>query len=298
MLQKLTSSFLSKQLRPLKTEGGDGARRASPQAPAPPDDPPDSSLRQCFLRKNDGARVLKISDLKAGYGAIQILHGVNLKVERGSIVAVLGGNGTGKSTLLKVISGLLKPTDGLIEFEGEPIQRLPPDKIVRRGLVQITQGKEVYPAMTVDENLRIGGFICTDAKRTRRTLERVYSYFPDLAARRKDYSALLSGGQRQMLVIGRGLMTEPKMLLLDEPSAALAPLAVLEIFRTISRINRDGLTVLIVEQNVRMALLLAEYAYVIQEGVVGLEDEAAKLIGDERVRMAYLGGTVAGAVPL
>ncbi len=239
--------------------------------------------------------MLRISDLKAGYGPIQILHGVNLKVARGSIVTVLGGNGAGKSTLLKVISGLLKPTDGLIEFEDKPIQGMRPDKIVRRGLVQITHGKEVYPAMTVEENLQIGGFICTDAARTRRNLDRVYSYFPDLASRRRDYSALLSGGQRQMLVIGRGLMTEPRMLLLDEPSAALAPLAVLEIFRTISRISRDGLTVLIVEQNVRMALLLAEYAYVIRDGVVGLEDEAAKLIGDDRIRMAYLGGAVAGA---
>jgi branched-chain amino acid transport system ATP-binding protein len=243
--------------------------------------------------------VLKISDLKAGYGAIQILHGVNLSVATGKIVTVLGGNGTGKSTLLKVISGLVKPTDGKIEFDGEEIQGLRPDKIVRRGLVQVTQGKEVYPAMTVEENLRIGGFVHTDKARIRRNLERVYDYFPDLSSRRTEISAVLSGGQRQMLVIGRGLMTEPKMLLLDEPSAALAPLAVLDIFRTISRIARDGLTVLVVEQNVRMALLLAEYAYVISDGVVGLEDSTDKLVNDERIRMAYLGGgTVAGTTML
>jgi branched-chain amino acid transport system ATP-binding protein len=242
--------------------------------------------------------VLKISELKAGYGPIQILHGINLGVATGKIVTVLGGNGTGKSTLLKVISGLVKPTNGKIEFDGEEIQGLRPDKIVRRGLVQVTQGKEVYPAMTVEENLKIGGFIYSDKARIRRNLDRVYDYFPDLSSRRKEISAVLSGGQRQMLVIGRGLMAEPKMLLLDEPSAALAPLAVLDIFRNISRIARDGMTVLVVEQNVRMALLLAEYAYVISDGIVGLEDSTAKLIGDERIRMAYLGGTVAGATLL
>jgi branched-chain amino acid transport system ATP-binding protein len=242
--------------------------------------------------------MLSITDLNAGYGPIQILLGVNMKVKRGSIVTILGGNGTGKSTLLKVISGLIKPTGGRIEFDNEPIQGMRPDKIVRRGLVQVTQGKEVFPAMTVEENLKIGGFIYSNATQTRKNLDRVYSYFPDLVERRKAYSAILSGGQRQMLVIGRGLMAEPKMLLLDEPSAALAPLAVLDIFRTISRISRDGLTVLLVEQNVRMALLLAEYGYVIRDGVVGVEDEAAKLIGDERVRLAYLGGTVVGKKPL
>jgi branched-chain amino acid transport system ATP-binding protein len=238
--------------------------------------------------------MLTIRDLKAGYGRIPILHGINITVNPGTIVTILGGNGTGKSTLLKVISGLLKPTDGVIEFNGEHIQGMRPDKIVRRGLAQVTQGKEVFPSMTVEENLKMGGFIYTDSSRTRRNLERVYSYFPDLAKRRSDYAAILSGGQRQMLVIGRGLMTEPKMLLLDEPSAALAPIAVLDIFRTIGRISRDGLTVLLVEQNVRMALLLAEYGYVIRDGVVGVEDEAAKLIDDERVRLAYLGGTVVG----
>lgn len=238
--------------------------------------------------------LLKIRDLKAGYGQIQILRGVTLHVNRGTIVTILGGNGTGKSTLLKVISGLVKPTDGLIEFDGEPIQGMRPDKIVRRGLAQVTQGKEVFPAMTIEENLKMGGFIHNDKARTRRNLERVYSYFPDLTKRRNDYAAILSGGQRQMLVIGRGLMTEPKMLLLDEPSAALAPLAVLDIFRSISRISRDGLTVLLVEQNVRMALLLAEYGYVIRDGVIGVEDETSKLIGDDRVRLAYLGGTVVG----
>lgn len=241
--------------------------------------------------------MLKIHELHAGYGPIKILNGVNMKVKRGSIVAVLGGNGTGKSTLLKVISGLLKPIGGTVELDGVPIQGLRPDKIVHLGLVQVTQGKEIFPAMTVDENLRMGAFIHRDKARIRKNLERVYSYFPDLATRGKAVAGALSGGQRQMLCIGRGLMTEPKMLLLDEPSAAIAPLAVLEIFRIIGQISREGLTVMVVEQNVRMALLLAHYAYVLQDGIVGVEDEAARLIGDERVTKAYLGGTVIGGEP-
>jgi branched-chain amino acid transport system ATP-binding protein len=239
--------------------------------------------------------MLKIRDLRVGYGPIQILNGINLDVRTGAIVALLGGNGTGKSTLLKAISGLVKPSGGGIEFDGAPIQGLRPDQIVRRGLVQVTQGKEAFPAMTIEENLKIGAFLDRTARGVRDSLDRVYAYFPALAKRPKELAANLSGGQLQMLCMGRGLMAKPKMLLLDEPSAALAPLAVLDIFSSIGRISRDGLTVLIVEQNVRMALLLAEYGYVIKDGVIGVEDEAAKLIGDERVRLAYLGGTIVGA---
>lgn len=239
--------------------------------------------------------MLKIRDLRVGYGPIQILHGINMDVRAGSIVALLGGNGTGKSTLLKSISGLVKPNGGVIEFDDQPINGLRPDRIVGRGLVQVTQGKEAFPAMTIEENLRVGAYLQRDAARVRSNLDKVYSYFPALAKRPKEFAANLSGGQLQMLCIGRGLMAEPKMLLLDEPSAALAPLAVLDIFRSIGRISRDGLTVLLVEQNVRMALLLAEYGYVIKDGIIGVEDEAKKLIGDDRVRLAYLGGTIVGA---
>jgi branched-chain amino acid transport system ATP-binding protein len=167
--------------------------------------------------------MLEVSDVAAGYGSVQVLKGVGIAVERGQIVALLGGNGTGKSTLLKTISGLLKPWSGSITFDGERIDGLRPDRIVRRGLVQVTQGKEAYPAMTVEENLRLGGFVRRDRAAVTRGLESVFAYFPVLKERRRQLAATLSGGQLQMLCIGRGLMSEPKMMLLDEPSAALAP---------------------------------------------------------------------------
>ncbi len=237
--------------------------------------------------------MLQIKDLAGGYGSVQILNGATLKVDRGQIVALLGGNGTGKSTLLKAASGLIKPWGGSITFDGERIDGLRPDTIVRRGLVQVTQGKEAFPGMTVEENLRLGAYVVRDRTKTAASLERVYSYFPILKEKRRQLSGTLSGGQLQMVCIGRGLMSEPKMIMLDEPSAALAPQVVLEIFRTIYRITRDGMTVLMVEQNVRMALLLAEYGYVIKDGVIHLEGPAEQLIYDDNVRLSYLGGTVA-----
>jgi len=237
--------------------------------------------------------MLQARDVAGGYGSVQILNGVSLSVRRGQIVALLGGNGTGKSTLLKTISGLIRPWGGSIAFDGERIDGLRPDRIVRRGLVQVTQGKEAYPAMTVEENLLLGAHVRTERAVRSRALERVYGYFPILKERRRQLAATLSGGQLQMLCIGRGLMSEPKMMLLDEPSAALAPQVVLDIFRTISRICRDGMTLLLVEQNVRMALLLAEYAYVIKDGVIDIEGPAEALMNDDNVRLSYLGGTVA-----
>ena len=237
--------------------------------------------------------MLQIEDLVGGYGSVQILNGATLKVDRGQIVALLGGNGTGKSTLLKATSGLIKPWRGSILFDGERIDGLRPDRIVRRGLVQVTQGKEAYPAMTVEENLRLGAFVVRDRAKTTRSLERVFTYFPVLKEKRQQLSGTLSGGQLQMLCIGRGLMSEPKMIMLDEPSAALAPQITLDIFRIIGRIARDGMTVLMVEQNVRMALLLAEYGYVIKDGVIHIEGPAERLISDDNVRLSYLGGTVA-----
>lgn len=237
--------------------------------------------------------MLEVEGIEGGYGSVQILNGVSLKVARGQMVALLGGNGTGKSTLLKTISGLIKPWKGSITFDGQRIDGLRPDLIVRRGLVQVTQGKEAYPAMTVEENLRLGAHVRKDRAGVLRSLQRVFEYFPILAEKRRQFSATLSGGQLQMLCIGRGIMSEPKMMLLDEPSAALAPQVVLEIFRIISRICRDGMTLLLVEQNVRMALLLAGYGYVIRDGVVHIEGPADRLIGDDNVRLSYLGGTVA-----
>lgn len=237
--------------------------------------------------------MLIVKNLVGGYGSVRILNGASLNVERGSIVALLGGNGTGKSTLLKATSGLTKPWSGEIIFDGERIDGLRPDAIVRRGLVQVTQGKEAFPAMTVEENLKLGAYTVRNAKKTADTLERVYSYFPVLKEKRRQSSGTLSGGQLQMVCIGRGLMSSPKMIMLDEPSAALAPQIVMDIFRTIYRITQDGMTVLMVEQNVRMALLLASYGYVIRDGIIHIEGSADKLIYDDNVRLAYLGGTVA-----
>ena len=197
------------------------------------------------------------------------------------------------STLLKAISGLIQPSQGSITFDGQRIDGMRPDLIVRQGLVQVTQGKESYPAMTVEENLRLGAYIVSDRAKARRALDRVFTYFPILKDKRSQLSGTLSGGQLQMLCIGRGLMSEPKMIMLDEPSAALAPQIVLDIFRTIHRISRDGMTVLMVEQNVRMALLLAGYGYVIKDGVIHIEGPSEQLIHDDNVRLSYLGGTVA-----
>jgi len=172
-------------------------------------------------------RMLDIKDLVGGYGSVQILNGASLKVDRGQIVALLGGNGTGKSTLLKATSGLIKPWSGSITFDGQRIDGLRPDKIVRRGLVQVTQGKEAFPGMTVEENLRLGAYTVGDRAKTASALERVYGYFPILKEKRSQLSGTLSGGQLQMVCIGRGLMSSPKMIMLDEPSAALAPQVVM-----------------------------------------------------------------------
>ena len=235
--------------------------------------------------------MLKINNLISGYGTVQILNGANMSVGKQSIVALLGGNGTGKSTILKAVSGLIRTWKGTIEFDGENIHNLPPHLIVQRGLVQVTQGKDVFPAMTVLENLRLGGFILKTKDKLSNNLEKVFDYFPKLNERKNQLAATLSGGELQMLCIGRGLMSNPKMIMLDEPSAALAPQIVLDIFKNINKIRKDGLTVLIVEQNVRMALMLADYGYVIKDGIINVEGDAKKLMYDETVKESYLGGT-------
>ena len=237
--------------------------------------------------------MLKVNQLVSGYGTVQILNGANMKVDKQSVVALLGGNGTGKSTILKAASGLIRSWKGTIEFNNEQIQNLPPHEIVARGLVQVTQGKDVFPAMSVTENLRLGGFILKTNQQLKDNLEKVFNYFPRLNERKDQLAATLSGGELQMLCIGRGLMSNPKMIMLDEPSAALAPQIVLDIFKNINIIRKDGLTVLVVEQNVRMALLLADYGYVIKDGVINVEGESKKLMYDESVKESYLGGTKA-----
>ncbi|MEC8270882.1 MAG: ABC transporter ATP-binding protein, partial [SAR324 cluster bacterium] len=199
--------------------------------------------------------MLQIKNVHAGYGKLKILRGINLSVPKGKIIALLGGNGTGKSTLLKTISGLLPLMEGSIEFDGQTLDKKKPHEIVKAGLVQVTQSKESYPAMTVEENLMVGSYVRNDRQGVQQDLEKIYEFFPILKTRRKTLSGTLSGGEVQMLVIGRGLMANPKMLMLDEPSAALAPKVVLEIFSNIYKISQTGVTILIVEQNVRMALL-------------------------------------------
>mgnify|MGYP001491337954 CR=1 FL=1 len=223
---------------------------------------------------------------------MKILRGINLDVKEGTIVALLGGNGTGKSTLLKTISGLLPLMDGSIEFDGNDISEKKPHHIVRSGLVQVTQSKESYPGMTVEENLMVGAYTRKNKNEIQRDLEKVYSFFPALKERRNVLSGTLSGGEVQMLVTGRGLMAKPKMLMLDEPSAALAPKVVLEIFSNIHKISKTGVTILIVEQNVRMALLLAQYAYIIRDGKIMIEGNSEKLINDPAIMEFFLGGTV------
>lgn len=218
-----------------------------------------------------------------------------MEVERGSIVTLLGGNGTGKSTLLKTVSGLLPLMEGQMSFDGVDIGPLKPHERMRLGLVQVTQSKEAYPAMTVEENLVLGAYTRKDRVATLADLEKVYNFFPVLRERRKQLSGTLSGGEVQMLVIGRGLMANPKMLMLDEPSAALAPKVVLEIFANINKIAKSGVTILVVEQNVRMALILAQYGYIIRDGIIMMEGEAKKLISDPAVKESFLGGSVANA---
>ena len=236
--------------------------------------------------------MLEIKGVHAGYGNLKILRGIDMEVPSGGIVTLLGGNGTGKSTLLKAISGLIPLMEGEVIFDGVSVSKLKPHERMRLGLVQVTQAKEAYPAMTVEENLVLGAYTRKDREVTKADLQKVYDFFPVLRERRKQLSGTLSGGEVQMLVIGRGLMASPKMLMLDEPSAALAPKVVLEIFANINRIAKSGVTVLVVEQNVRMALILAQYGYIIRDGVIMMKGEAKKLISDPAVKESFLGGSV------
>ena len=237
--------------------------------------------------------MLQVNDVHAGYGNLKILRGVDMSISDGGIVTLLGGNGTGKSTLLKAISGLIPLMKGQITFDGVDISKLKPHERVRLGIVQVTQAKEAYPAMSVEENLILGAYTRKDREAIKADLERVYDFFPVLRERRKQMSGTLSGGEVQMLVIGRGMMAKPKMLMLDEPSAALAPKVVLEIFANINRIAKSGVTILVVEQNVRMALILAQYGYIIRDGIILIEGNADMLIKDPAVKESFLGGSVA-----
>jgi branched-chain amino acid transport system ATP-binding protein len=233
--------------------------------------------------------MLEVSNLEVRYGAIRALRDVSLHVYAGEVVTLIGANGAGKSTLLRTISGLVRPSNGSIRFEGRDITRTPPDRIVQMGIGHAPEGRGVFANLTVRENLLLGAYTRRDADGIRRDMDRITSLFPRLAERMNQLAGTLSGGEQQMLAIGRALMGRPRLLMLDEPSLGLAPLLVQEIFRTLKEINEAGTTILLVEQNAHMALHIANRGYVLQTGEVVLQDTAQALLQNELVREAYLG---------
>jgi branched-chain amino acid transport system ATP-binding protein len=233
--------------------------------------------------------MLKVTGLQTFYGDLQALHGVTLEVREGEIVSVIGSNGAGKTTTLMTISGVLRPRTGAIEFEGRRIDHLKPAEIVEAGLGHVPEGRQLFPTMTVEENLAMGA--CTHRARAARaeTLERVYGLFPRLRERRSQVAGTLSGGEQQMVAIGRGLMSRPRLLMLDEPSLGLSPMLVTAIFDIIREINRGGATILLVEQNVFRALKLSHRGYILENGQIVAEGPSQQLLRDPQVRTAYLG---------
>jgi branched-chain amino acid transport system ATP-binding protein len=236
-------------------------------------------------------QMLEIKNLQVSYGAINALHGISLSVKAGSIVTLIGANGAGKTTTLKTISGLLKPRAGEILYQGRSIANLPPHQIVKLGLSHVPEGRMIFANLTVLENLQMGAYLQRDKAAIRRELEFVYATFPRLNERAQQIAGTLSGGEQQMLAIGRALMSRPKFLLLDEPSLGIAPLLVKTIFEKIVEINRrQGLTILLVEQNANLALEISHFGYVLETGRVVLSDDSAALRQNPQVKSAYLGG--------
>ncbi len=234
--------------------------------------------------------LLEVQDLAVAYGHIDAVKGVSFQLEEGKITALVGANGAGKSTTLLALSGLLRPKGGSVRFAGEDITGLAPHQIVRRGIVQVAEGRAILTTLTVRENLDLGAYTRQDRAGVADSLARVFHLFPLLEERTSQYAGNLSGGEQQMLAIGRALMAKPRLLLLDEPSMGLAPLMVQEIFRTLVEINRDGLTVLLVEQNVRQALKISTQGYVLETGLVVLADTGASLLANPKIVEHYLGG--------
>ena len=232
--------------------------------------------------------MLRIEDLHVSYGHVRALLGVSLSVKKGAIVSIIGSNGAGKSTLLNTVSGLVKRESGKIFFKTKLLPK-EPHRIVKGGLVQVPEGRQVFPGLTVRENLLAGAYPLSDAGRVRRNLDRMFDMYPILKERRDQQAGTLSGGEQQMLAICRGLMSDPEMLLLDEPSLGLAPIIVKGVFDTIRRIRDEGVTVMLVEQNANQALALADYAYVLENGRIVLEGEGHALLCDGNVKKAYLG---------
>ena len=234
--------------------------------------------------------LLRAERLTAGYGKMPILHGVTLEVRQGEMVSVIGPNGAGKSTAFKTIVGFLRPSDGRVVFDGQDITGLRPDQVLHRGLAYVPQGRIVFPQMTVLENLEMGAYIERDGRRIREALERVYVLFPILAARRRQRAGTMSGGEQQMVAIGRALMTTPKLVLLDEPSLGLSPKFVALIFERLTEMKRAGYTLMVVEQNAARALAVADRGYVLELGKNRFEGTGDALLGDPEVKRLYLGG--------
>lgn len=233
--------------------------------------------------------MLEIKDLHVFYGAIHALKGISLTVADGELVSLIGANGAGKTTTLHAISGLLPAASGSILLDGTDLQKVPANTIIGLGMAHVPEGRHVFARMTVEENLRMGAYILRDQKRISEKLERVYGHFPRLKERRRQLAGTLSGGEQQMLSTGRALMTDPKIVLMDEPSMGLSPLLVKEIFSIIQELHKSGITILLVEQNAKMALAVSDRAYVLETGTISMEGPAAELAADDRVRKAYLG---------
>lgn len=239
---------------------------------------------------SDSTAYLELRDLRVCYGQVEALHGINVRVDKGEIVTILGANGAGKTTTLTTISGLMKPSSGGIYFEGRPLHTLHSHEVVGLGITHSPEGRRVFNTLTVQENLDLGAFTCKDKTRVARTLRWIFELFPRLEERAEQLAGTLSGGEQQMLAIARALMGDPKVLLLDEPSLGLAPILVRSIFNSVREINDRGVTVILVEQNARAALKIASRGYVIEVGRVVMEDSAEALLANPDVQAAYLGG--------
>lgn len=233
--------------------------------------------------------LLTLSDIRVRYGSVEVLHGINLRVEEGEIVTILGANGAGKSTTLLSISGLVRPCEGEILFEGKPLLRLPSHEVVGLGIAQSPEGRRVFGAMSVLENLRLGAFCIRDKARSERTLEWIFDLFPRLLERKEQLAGTLSGGEQQMLAVGRALLSRPELLMMDEPSLGLAPLIIKDIFNIIQYINSKGMTILLIEQNANMALKVAHRAYVLETGKITMSGTGAELLENPEIKAAYLG---------
>ncbi len=233
--------------------------------------------------------MLEIKDLNVFYGAIHALKGISLTVGDGELVSLIGANGAGKTTTLHTISGLLTAASGSITLDGKNLQKVPANTIISLGLSHVPEGRHVFARMSVEENLRMGAYIIKDQRKIQENLEKVYAHFPRLKERSRQLAGTLSGGEQQMLATGRALMTDPKIVLMDEPSMGLSPILVKEIFAIIEELHKSGITILLVEQNAKMALAVSDRAYVLETGVISMEGPAAQLAADDRVRKAYLG---------